>query len=133
MFGSAISKLLLPICIIGAAGYWVFGPHSPLAQPENSGPSKVDLGAPVVDVPSTPRPLKHVTGSHHPHATDGALTPVVDVVADHDPQTAKLGTPSSEQTPPVSRRQARTTQDTTTPADSDSVAIAAPAARPEDR
>ncbi len=108
MFGSVISKLLVPICIVAAAGYWVLGPYSPLPKPQNPGPSKVDLWTPEVH-PSAPHRVKHVVS--HATRAGSAQTPVFDVVAGSNHETANR------------------TQNARSSADSDSVAIASPAPR----
>jgi len=109
MLGNAISKLLLPICIIAAVAYWGLGPHSPRLRAKNAAP-RLDLRA------HSHRSIRSKTHAVKPSSsssdTAAAVTGVAGMVVARDPETGELGLPSPEQMRAIGRHQAEIMRNT---------------------
>jgi len=111
MLGNAISKLLLPICIIAAVAYWGLGPRSLRPSAEHAAP-RLDLRA-----HHGRHPVRHRAQAVKPSssASDSAapkIDPVAGMVVARDPETGELGLPSPEQMRAIGRRHAEITRNT---------------------
>ena len=108
MLGNAISKLLLPICIIAAVAYWGLGPNAPRLRAENAAP-KLDLRTHDRHRPmrSKRRPVRVSSDSSTANASA-----VAGMVVARDPETGELGLPSPEQMREIGRHQAEIVRNT---------------------
>src|SRR5262245_1823964 len=114
MLGNAIRKPLLPICLIAATAYGVFGLDSPLPQPEVSGPRKIERSTREVHAQRPLRRVERVSATlpPNPAASGIAASPAAGMVVARDPETGELGMPSPEQMRAIGRHQAMIVRNT---------------------
>lgn len=109
MLGNAISKLLLPICMIAAAAYWALGPNAP--RPRAEEPRKIDLRTHHVQRPIRSK-ARSVRTSSASRMTAETSNQIAGMVVARDPETGELGLPSPEQMKAIGQRRAEVMRNT---------------------